>query len=151
MAELTRILRIGPWSIGTLNNQTVTDPGLLVEGVWCVPEFSFQLGITLAGNLEFEVIQPVKGPTVYQTYLDRRGVGYHHIKEIVPLEKLRETFEGYEAKGMPLCIRGTMDITTFGYLDSEEALGFYVEIGDGLPPNALPEGYHEYLYPSREG
>lgn len=145
-------MRIGPWSIGTLNNQTVTKAGLLVDGVWGEPQFSFQLGITLAGNLEFEVIQPVVGLTVYQSYLDRRGIGYHHIKEIVPLEKLDETFESYQAKGMPLCIKGTMDITTFGYIDSEEVFGFYVEIGDGLPPNTLPEGYNEYLYPSgKEG
>lgn len=146
-ADVTELLRIGPYGIGTLNNQTVKNAGLLVDGKWCCPEFSFQLGMAAAGNLEFEVIAPTVGPTVYQSYIDRRGVGYHHIKEIIPLEKLDETFDGYIKKGMPLCIKGTMDTTTFAYIDSEKAFGFYVEMGDGLPPEKLPEGYNLYQYP----
>lgn len=146
-ADVVELLRIGPYGIGTLNNQTVKNAGLLVDGKWCCPEFSFQLAMGVAGNLEFEIIAPAVGPTVYKSYIDRRGIGYHHIKEIVSADKLDETFEGYEKKGMPLCIKGTMDITTFAYLDSEAQLGFYVELGDGLPPEKLPEGYNFYLYP----
>ena len=147
-ADVTRLLRIGPYGIGTLNNKTVKNAGLLVDGKWCCPEFSFQLGMAVAGNLEFEIIAPTVGPTVYKSYIDRRGIGYHHIKEIIPLEKLDEIFNGYIQKGMPLCIKGTMDITTFAYIDSEEAFGFCVEMGDGLPPEQLPEGYDLYLYPA---
>lgn len=148
-ADVVELFQIGPYAIGTLDNQTVTDPGLLVDGTWCCPKFSFQLAMGVAGNLEFEIIAPTEGPTVYQSYIDRRGIGYHHIKEIIPPEKLDETFDGYLRKGMPLCIKGTMDITTFAYIDSEQKFGFYVEMGDGLPPQQLPEGYHLYIYPEK--
>ena len=70
-ADVTRLLRIGPYGIGTLNNQTVKNAGLLVDGKWCCPEFSFQLGMAAAGNLEFEIIAPAVGPTVYQSYLGK--------------------------------------------------------------------------------
>ena len=147
IAQLTQIVEGGPWSIGSLNNKTIANAGVLVDGKLTEPEFWFQLGITLVGNIEFEVIEPVKGPTCYRKSIDKRGVGYHHIKEIVPPEKMEAEAEQYAAKGMPLVIKGTVDITSFAYIDSEDAFSFYVEYGDGLPPNALPDGYDEYIYP----
>lgn len=150
VALLTEIVQAGPWSIGTLSNQTVSNAALLVDKKMATPEFRFQLGITLAGNLEFEVIQPVTGPTVYKTSIERRGTGYHHIKEIVPADQMQAVSDAYVENGMPLIIKGTVDITSFAYIDSEEKFGFYVEYGDGLPPNELPDGYDEYLYPKEQ-
>ena len=147
VAQLTNILEIGPWSIGTLNNQTVSNPGLLVDGRMCAPEFHFQLGITFYSNIEFEVIQPVKGPTVYQEYLNRHGRGFHHIKEVIPPEQWEKTLDGYKKEGMELSIRGSVGPTSFAYLDCEKAFDFVVELGDGIPANPLPEGYDEYSYP----
>lgn len=146
--QLIELLQIGPFSVGTLNNQSVKNASLLVNGMQSTPEFSFQLAIMKAGNLEFEVIQPVKGPTVYQSFINRRGTGYHHIKEVVPPEELESTLRGYVEKGMPICIRGTVDITSFAYIDSERDFTFYVEFGDGLVPEKFPEGYNEYIYPA---
>ena len=149
IALLAELVQCGPFSIGTLNNQTVANAALLVDGKMETPEFHFQLGITLAGNLEFEVIQPITGPTCYKKSIDKRGTGYHHIKEIVPPKKMQQTSDDYVANGMPLVIKGTVDITSFAYINSEDTFGFYVEYGDGLPPNALPDGYNEYLYPDK--
>ena len=147
VAELTQLLRIGPWSIGTLNNQSVTDPGLLVNGELIAPEFHFQLGISFIGNLEFEVIQPVKGPTLYHDYLEQHGCGDHHIKEVVSPEAWDETLEGYRNAGMKLSIKGQVGPTHFAYLASKALFGFIVELGDGLPADPLPDGYNEYQYP----
>ena len=148
VAELTAILEIGPWSVGTLNNRTITDPGLLVDGEMVSPEFHFQLGITFFSNIEFEVIQPVKGPTVYRSFIDSHGVGYHHIKEVVPLEKWQETLDYYTDKGLNYVIKGQVGPTAFAYLNSEKEFGFISELGDGLPADPLPDGYNEYWYPS---
>lgn len=148
VAQLTKVLEIGPWSIGTLNNTTVTNPGLLVEGRMCAPKFHFQLGITFYSNIEFEVIQPVTGPTVYQEYLDRHGCGFHHIKEVVPPDKWEKTLAWYEREGMKLSICGSVGPTSFAYLDSEKDFDFVVELGDGIPADPLPEGYNEYSYPN---
>lgn len=149
VAELTALLEIGPWSIGTLNNQTISNAGLLVDGEMICPEFHFQLGITFYSNIEFEVIQPVKGPTVYRSFIDRHGVGYHHIKEVVPLEKWEETLGYYREKGLDYIIKGQVGPTSFAYLNSEKEFGFISELGDGLPADPLPEGYNEYFYPEK--
>jgi hypothetical protein len=34
-------------------------------------------------NTQFELIQPVKGPTVYEDFLKRKGKELHHIKQVV--------------------------------------------------------------------
>ena len=148
--QLAEILQIGPWSIGTLNNRTVSNGQLLVDGEYVSPEFSFQLAIHFYSNIEFEVIEPVKGPTVYQSYLDRHGIGYHHIKEVVAPEQLNAVVEGYRQDGFGIIIQGSVGPTTFAYLDSEKDFGFYVELGDGIPADPLPEGYNEYSYPAQE-
>ena len=147
-ADVAELLEIGPYGIGTVSSETTTNSGLLVDGVWRQEIFSIQLGMAAAGNLEFEVIAPTYGPTVYQTSVDRRGVGYHHIKEITPLETQEQIWQDYIDRGMPLCIRGTLVNTSFAYLYSEKEFGFYVEMGDGLPPDYMPEGYNLYLYPA---
>lgn len=147
VAELTAVLEVGPWSIGTLDSKTVSDPGLLVDGEMVAPPFHFQLGITFYSNIEFEVIQPVKGPTVYQHYMDHHGIGYHHIKEVVPPENWMKTMADYADKNMDLVIKGSVGPTSFAYLNSEKAFGFVVELGDGIPADPLPDGYNEYSYP----
>lgn len=148
VSELTALLRIGPWSIGTLNNQTVSDPGILVDGTLTEPEFHFQLGITFYSNIEFEVIQPITGPTVYRDFLKRHGCGFHHIKEVIPPSKWKETLERYRKIGLQLSMKGRVGPTCFAYLDSEKLFDFIVELGDGIPADPLPKGYNEYRYPS---
>lgn len=145
--QVAAVLEEGFWSIGTLNNQTVSNAGLLVDGKMVAPEFHFQLAITFFSNIEFEVIQPVKGPTVYQDYMDRHGIGYHHIKEVVPVAEWQKTLDGYAEKGMGLVIKGSVGPTTFAYLNCEEEFGFVMELGDGIPADPLPDGYNEYIYP----
>ncbi len=148
VSELTTLLRIGPWSIGTLNNQTVSDPGILVDGIMTAPEFHFQLGITFYSNIEFEVIQPINGPTVYRDFLKRHGCGFHHIKEVIPPSRWKETLERYQKMGVRLSMKGRVGPTRFAYLDSEKLFDFVVELGDGIPADPLPDGYNEYQYPS---
>lgn len=145
--QLTELLEMGPWSIGTLNNQSVANPGLLVNGKLETPAFHFQLGITVFANIEIEVIQPVKGPTVYREYLERHGVGFHHIKEIVPVDRWQAVLKDYGDKGIPLSIKGDVGDTSFAYLDCEKPFGFVVELGIPVPPGRMPDGYNEYCYP----
>lgn len=145
--QLCNLLEMGPWEIGNLNNISVSEPGILVDGKLEEPEFYFKLGISFYAGLEFEVIQPVSGPTVYQKYIDRRGIGFHHIKEIIPAEKWQDTMDEYAKKKMPLAIKGKIGRSCFCYLDSEEEFGFYLEMGDGQPVNPLPKGYDAYCYP----
>lgn len=148
VAELATIYRCGPWSMGTLNNESIQDPGLLVDGELTAPEFHFQLGITRVGNIELESIQPVKGPTVYRDYIERHGVGFHHIKEIFPETPWSDTVAHFSKLGLQFCIKGQVGETCFAYLNTEHLFGFHYELGDGKEPGWIPESYKEYSYPA---
>ena len=77
-------LKIGPWKVRSFNNENMDwmylehgkRGGKKVEEPW-----EMRIAITMVGDFEIEVIQPVKGPTIYQDWLDRHGPGLHHIKE----------------------------------------------------------------------
>lgn len=62
---ITDLLEIGPWEVGCQNNKTVVDPGFRVDGRLQNVDFSFLVAILVCGNIEWEAIQPVKGPLVY--------------------------------------------------------------------------------------
>ena len=80
------------------------------------------------GGVEVELIQPVEGCNAYQDFLDHKGGGIHHVlfevKDIDPvLQKLAES-------GVTVLQSGTgiRPGTRWALLDTQELLGFYVEL-----------------------
>ena len=73
------IYKVGPWTISTFSNETMSD--FKVGGKIVEEPFEFQIAISQIGNIEMEIIQPIKGPNIYFDFLKRKGVGLHHIKE----------------------------------------------------------------------
>lgn len=76
-------LKIGPWKVRSFNSENmdyeyVGDRMLDKEK----EPWEFRIGITMVGDFEIEIIQPVKGPTIFQDWLDRHGEGIHHFKEM---------------------------------------------------------------------
>ena len=147
-AQLCELLQIGPFGIGNLGTSTTKNSFIRVDGKRSSEEWKIRLGMCPFCSIEWEVIQPVTGRTVYKKFTDRRGVGYHHFKEKIPLETQEQILQAYEDNGMPLCIKGTFDVTTFAYLDSEEDFKFYVEMGDCLIPQNPPAEYDEKPFPA---
>ncbi len=87
---------------------------------------------------QFELIEPLDGPSIHADWLDERGEGFHHIGYVV--ESLERTTAEMEAAGHPPIAR----IHSFGadgdgaaaYYDTAEALGFLVEAVE--PPSRMP-------------
>ena len=73
------VLRVGPWRVFSFTDKTVKN--LKVGGRLVEEPFEFRIGISSVGNMEIELIQPVRGPMIYEEYIQRRGEGLHHIKE----------------------------------------------------------------------
>lgn len=81
-------LKIGPWKVRSFNSENmdyeyVGDRMLDKEK----EPWEFRIGITMVGDFEIEIIQPVKGPTIFQDWLDRHGEGIHHLKRRLPMRK----------------------------------------------------------------
>lgn len=87
---------------------------------------------------QYEVIEPVTGPSIHADWLERRGEGFHHVAYVV--RSLDETTAEMEAAGHPVIAR----IHSFGadgdgaaaYYDTADTLGFLVEAV--VPPARMP-------------
>jgi methylmalonyl-CoA/ethylmalonyl-CoA epimerase len=87
---------------------------------------------------QFELIEPLDGPSIHADWLEERGEGFHHVGYVVA--SLEQTTAEMEAAGHPVVAR----IHSFGadgdgaaaYYDTASALGFLVEAVE--PPRRMP-------------
>ncbi len=133
------VLRIGPWRVFRFTDKTVKN--LRIGGKLVEEPFEFRIAITHVGDTEIELIQPVRGPMIYQEYLDRRGEGLHHIKEKIATDDLPGVVADYEARGVPVTQTGQFFADFHFYLDTEPKLDFVYELGNcpyqELPPDMV--------------
>ena len=69
---------VGPWRVCTMNNQSVSGNGFLVDGAMVDEPFQYFIAISYIGDMQVELIQPDYGPTIYQKFIDEHGEGIHH-------------------------------------------------------------------------
>jgi methylmalonyl-CoA/ethylmalonyl-CoA epimerase len=88
---------------------------------------------------QFELIEPVTGPSVHADWLSARGAGFHHLGYVV--ESIAETTAQMTVAGFPAIQTGHSFGAdrdgVFAYYDTADALGFMIEAVE--PPGALPE------------
>ncbi len=60
-------LRIGPWRVFRFTDKTVKN--LKVDGKAVEGPFEFRIAITHVGDMEIELIEPVRGPMIYEDYI----------------------------------------------------------------------------------
>lgn len=143
------LLQIGPWEVGCQNKSTVVDSGFRVDGELKDVDFEFLVAILVCGNIEWEAIQPVKGPLVYFDYLNSHGIGYHHILQEVPKKDWEDTLQDYGKHGVELSCKGKVGPVNWCYMDTESALGFFMELRTDAEMDRLPDGYLQYFYPEK--
>ena len=133
------VLRIGPWRVFRFTNETVKN--LKVGGKLVEEPFEFRIAITHVGDMEIELIQPVRGPMIYEDYLQRRGEGLHHIKEKLADDRMADIVEDYEARGIAVTQTGQFVNDFHFYLNTEPKLDFVYELGNcpyqDLPPELV--------------
>lgn len=87
---------------------------------------------------QYELIEPLDGPSIHADWLEERGEGFHHLAYVV--ESVEQTTAEMEAAGHPAIAR----IHSFGahgdgaaaYYDTADVLGFLVEAVE--PPTRMP-------------
>lgn len=129
MEHYWNILGIGPWDIRHFTPEKVRD--FHVGGRQVTEDFEFICAVCWEGDIEFELIQPIKGPNIYWKFLEEKGEGLHHIKEIVADEDIPAVLQEFREQGMEVTQTGWIDHDVHYYLDSEKQLGFVYEIGNG--------------------
>ncbi len=139
MEKYYEIFNIGPWAVYTFTPPVLrecTFQGKPSDARWV-------LALAWLGDIQFELMQPLSGESVYTRFLEKKGEGFHHIKEWV--DDCPAVIEEYRKKGIGVIQSGKYDEDEFYYLDTEPEIGILYEIGNNgkirapertYPPNA---------------
>jgi methylmalonyl-CoA/ethylmalonyl-CoA epimerase len=87
---------------------------------------------------QYELIEPLDGPSIHADWLEERGEGFHHVGYVV--ESVERTTAEMEAAGHPAIARihsfGAAGDGAAACYDMADALGFVVEAVE--PPAQMP-------------
>ena len=84
------------------------------------------LGFARSGNVQIELLQPVRGQGLHVEFLASNGPGAHHLGFIV--DDLDAIVALGATRGFPKVMGGQFGSLRFCYLDTWDALGLYVEV-----------------------
>lgn len=147
MDELYELFGIGPWEIRYFKPDTVSY--FEVDGQELKEGFNFLAAVTELGNgLQLEIVQPIEGPNVYWDVLDRKGdATLHHFKIVYETEEdFRQCIEQMAQKGVKVTQTGTLEEDIHAYLDTEDKLGYIIEIGYEGPLGPAEERYPDIKF-----
>ena len=130
-------MAIGPWSVYELK------PPLLSESsVYGKPsDHTYLLALATHRNMQYELIQPLTGRSIYDDFLDRHGEGLHHVKFY--FDDCTSAIADFAKKGFSVIQSGRIDEDEFYYLDTDKAMGLIVELGNAgkiRPPERIFPG-----------
>lgn len=144
--DMSTLLHLGPWEIGKANNETFQNIHCGGYKAGKMPENHFLIGIGWCGSLQIELIEPQSGPIPYFSFLNRRGVGFHHIKQMLPSRKTYiESVRRIEEMGIRPVLAAEFVDMPFCNWDTENMFGFVYEINDPTEMKGLPSGYDPYF------
>jgi len=97
---------------------------------------AIELGFARSGNMQIELLRPVRGEGLHVEFLASNGPGAHHLGFLV------DDLEAVVARSdYPRVMGATFGSLTFCYLDTWDALGLYVELvedPDSLMMSLMP-------------
>ena len=103
---------------------TDLDYDLRGERVSC----AIALGFARSGNMQIELLQPVRGEGLHVEFLASNGPGLHHLGFLV--DDLDAVVALGEAEGFPKLMGSQVGSLRFAYLDTWDAFGVYTELVD---------------------
>ncbi|MBM0123526.1 VOC family protein [Pimelobacter simplex] len=96
-------------------------------------DFTADVSLSYAGDLQLELIRPVTGTSIYTEFLAERGPGLHHV--CCEVASMDEALDRAERDGFAVVQAGTMagGLMRFAYLDTAAAGASYVELAEISP------------------
>ena len=141
LKSYTENLGWGPWSVFDYKPPLLHDTMVRGEPV----EYRMIGAETHVGDLGFELIQPVSGPSIYQEYLDTYGEGVQHIACMKHNDTDSELLKDHwRERGADVLMSGRIgDTIEFYYLDTGPIIKWVLESGNGHAIELKPS----YIYP----
>jgi len=132
---------IGPWEVYTYGPHRLST--MTFRGA--EHPYVMKLALAMVGSTQYELIEPLEGPSTYHEFLAQRGEGLHHLGYYVA--DIDAEIARMDALGYPLLQSGRGfgfdGDGAYAYFDSAHGLGCIVEAIS--PPGQMPPA--EYVYP----
>ena len=77
-------------------------------------EYSIMFAFSVVGNLEFELIQPLSGKSIWREFLDKNGEGVHHVRFSV--DEAAPVTDYLKSKGINRLVGGIGPRTGLGFV-----------------------------------
>ena len=88
--------------------------------------YTMKLALTQIGNIQWELIEPLTGPSTYKEFLNQTGGGLHHIAcDVGDYDQAVATLAKHD---IGILMSGSTPADSYAYLDTEKALGTIIEI-----------------------
>ncbi|MFV1943995.1 VOC family protein [Pseudomonas luteola] len=136
-------LGVGPWRIYQFDEHSVSN-----QTYRGAPQtHSLKLAMGWSGSTFWEVIQPLEGKSVYSDWLAKHGEGVQHIAQTCNGIPFEERIMEFERRGFRVSQSGSFQgQVRYAYIDTEDSVGFAVELMDFPEGYAMPEP--EEWYPA---
>jgi methylmalonyl-CoA/ethylmalonyl-CoA epimerase len=93
--------------------------------------------------IDFEILQPLEGPSIYKEFLKEKGEGLHHVSVVNPAEDVHRALADFKKKGVEVLMSGRLEGIEFYYLDTDPVLKMVTETVSGHAISLKPS----YVYP----
>ncbi|MFB7722996.1 VOC family protein [Nocardia sp. NPDC056100] len=92
-------------------------------------DFTAHISLAYNGDMQYELIQPVRGASIYTEFLERGGPGLHHV--CAEPADFDAALKDAAAQGIDVLQQGTMGgEMRFAYLDGADAGVPYIELAE---------------------
>ena len=89
-------------------------------------DFKMRIALASWGSIDLELIQPLRGKTIYDEFLATRGEGLHHLG--CEIQGLSERIEGFQTLGVQVLQSGNRQGVSWAYMDTEPLAGIIIEL-----------------------
>jgi methylmalonyl-CoA/ethylmalonyl-CoA epimerase len=100
--------------------------GKTVRGKPSDYDMDLRIGRGDIGGTKIELIQPLKGRSIYHEFLEEKGEGLHHLAFMV--DDIDAEIADMEKKGFKVIQTGAMPNTKWAYLEPGESGGMVIEL-----------------------
>ena len=137
-------LGIGPWRVYTFGPENVAEQTYRGEAA----EFRLKVCFARSGDLTWELMEPIDGPTIFADYLERHGEGIHHVAYDCGGIPMDDRIREFGARGFQCVQSGKwMGKNHFAFFATDEATTTVFETYVFPPGFEYPEP--ESWYPAR--
>lgn len=132
-----RVFGIGPWDFYTYERPLVSHMTYRGERA----DYSMRIALSYFGPMRVEFIEPVRGPNIYDEFIERHGYGVQHLGLLV--SDMESALSAASDAGYPMI----MDGAGFGrdgdghyaYIDTEADFGVVYELIERPKHRRAPE------------